>query len=65
MQPQVEVKCFPSEPINVLVCDNDGSFIIGGGVSGDIYIWQVSVCVRYFLLAILLCFIACLYSAMY
>lgn len=41
MQPQVEVKCFPSEPINALVCDDDGSFIIGGGVSGDIYIWQV------------------------
>lgn len=41
-KPQVEVKCFPSEPINTLVCDDEGSFIIGGGVSGDIYIWQVA-----------------------
>ncbi|KAL8093657.1 hypothetical protein AgCh_035516 [Apium graveolens] len=41
-KPQVEVKCFPSEPIDTLVCDDDGSFIIGGAISGDIYIWQVA-----------------------
>lgn len=43
MQPQVEVKCFPAEPINPLVSNREGTYIVGGGVSGDIYLWQVSV----------------------
>ncbi|CAH9111160.1 unnamed protein product [Cuscuta epithymum] len=41
-KPQVEVKSFPSESINPLVSNADGSFIAGGGASGSIYLWQVA-----------------------
>nr|GLL18249.1 protein ROOT INITIATION DEFECTIVE 3 [Ipomoea trifida] len=41
-KPQVEVKSFPAEPITPLVSNADGSFIAGGGASGDIYLWQVA-----------------------
>ncbi|KAI8549932.1 hypothetical protein RHMOL_Rhmol06G0063600 [Rhododendron molle] len=36
-----EVKNFPAEPINPLVSNSDGTYIVGGGVSGDIYMWEV------------------------
>lgn len=42
MQPHSEVKSFPSEPINPLISNSDGTYIVGGGVSGDIYLWEVN-----------------------
>ncbi|KAK4348826.1 hypothetical protein RND71_031581 [Anisodus tanguticus] len=41
-KPQVEVKSFPAEPINPLVSNSDGTYIAGGGASGDIFLWQVA-----------------------
>ncbi|KAL6985077.1 hypothetical protein U1Q18_018455 [Sarracenia purpurea var. burkii] len=32
-KPQVEVKSFPAEPINPLVSNSDGTYLVGGGVS--------------------------------
>lgn len=43
VQPQAEVKSFPAEPINPLVSNSEGTYIIGGGVSGDIFLWEVSL----------------------
>jgi pre-rRNA-processing protein IPI3 len=40
-KPHSEVKSFPSEPINPLISNSDGTYIVGGGVSGDIYLWEV------------------------
>ncbi|MCL7040226.1 hypothetical protein MKW94_027208, partial [Papaver nudicaule] len=37
-----EVKSFPAEPISPLVSTTDGTYIIGGGSSGNIYLWEVS-----------------------
>ncbi|KAJ4966810.1 hypothetical protein NE237_018659 [Protea cynaroides] len=39
---QVEVKSFPAEPINPLVSNSEGTYIIGGGSSGEIYFWEVA-----------------------
>lgn len=47
-QPQVQVRSFPAEPIGPLVSDSDGSYIIGGGSSGAIYIWEVIPRVSFF-----------------
>ncbi|PSS35841.1 Protein ROOT INITIATION DEFECTIVE like, partial [Actinidia chinensis var. chinensis] len=41
-KPQVEVKSFPAEPINPLASNSDGTYIVGGGASGDIYLWEVA-----------------------
>ncbi|XP_009796052.1 protein ROOT INITIATION DEFECTIVE 3 [Nicotiana tabacum] len=41
-KPQVEVKSFPAESISPLVCNNEGTYMAGGGASGDIYLWQVA-----------------------
>lgn len=41
-KPQVEVKSFPAEPIGPLVSNTEGTYIIGGAVSGDIYFWEVA-----------------------
>ncbi|PKU85490.1 protein ROOT INITIATION DEFECTIVE 3 [Dendrobium catenatum] len=41
-KPQVQVRSFPAEPIGPLVSDSDGSYIIGGGPSGAIYLWEVA-----------------------
>ncbi|KAL0438735.1 UNVERIFIED_CONTAM: protein ROOT INITIATION defective [Sesamum latifolium] len=40
--PQVEVRSFPAEPIKPLVSNSRGTYIAGGGVSGDIYFWEVA-----------------------
>jgi pre-rRNA-processing protein IPI3 len=40
-KPQVDAKSFPAEPINPLVSNSEGTYIIGGGVKGDIYLWEV------------------------
>nr|DAD32497.1 TPA_asm: hypothetical protein HUJ06_011348 [Nelumbo nucifera] len=42
LQPQVEVKSFPAEPIHPLISNSDGTYIIGGGSSGAIYFWEVA-----------------------
>ncbi|KAK4786531.1 hypothetical protein SAY86_010364 [Trapa natans] len=41
-RPQVEVKSFPAEPIGPLVANSEGSYLLGGGVSGEIYLWEVA-----------------------
>ncbi|OVA15662.1 WD40 repeat [Macleaya cordata] len=41
-KPQPEVKSFPAEPISPLVSNTDGTYIIGGGSSGNIYLWEVA-----------------------
>ncbi|XP_047167518.1 protein ROOT INITIATION DEFECTIVE 3 [Vigna umbellata] len=40
-KPQVEVKSFPAEPIKPLASNHLGTFIAGGALSGDIYLWEV------------------------
>ncbi|MBA0567619.1 hypothetical protein Golob_005169, partial [Gossypium lobatum] len=40
--PQAQVKSFPAEPIKPLIANSDGTYIVGGGSSGDIYIWEVA-----------------------
>ncbi|KAF6145760.1 hypothetical protein GIB67_016209 [Kingdonia uniflora] len=39
-RPQPEVKSFPAEPIKALVSNSDGAYIIGGGASGNIFVWE-------------------------
>lgn len=39
---RVEVRSFPAEQIQSLVSDSEGTYIIGGGLSGDIYLWEVA-----------------------
>ncbi|KAL9274675.1 ROOT INITIATION DEFECTIVE 3-like protein, partial [Drosera capensis] len=41
-KPQPDVKSFPVEMIMPLVCDIGGNYIIGGGSSGYIYVWEVA-----------------------
>ncbi|KAL6572456.1 hypothetical protein OROMI_013414 [Orobanche minor] len=41
-KPQVEVRSFPAEPIKPLVSNSQGTYIAGGGISGDIYFWEVA-----------------------
>lgn len=41
LQPQVEAKSFPAEPIKPLAANHPGTYIAGGGLSGDIYMWEV------------------------
>ncbi|KAI9118110.1 hypothetical protein K1719_010442 [Acacia pycnantha] len=40
-KPQVEAKSFPAEPIRPLAANHPGTYIAGGGLSGDIYFWEV------------------------
>ncbi|KAI3841707.1 hypothetical protein MKX03_006851 [Papaver bracteatum] len=37
-----DVKSFPAEPISPLVSNSDGTYIIGGGCSGNIYLWEIA-----------------------
>ncbi|GAV72613.1 WD40 domain-containing protein [Cephalotus follicularis] len=41
-KPQVEVKSFPAEPIKPLAANSEGTYIAGGGSSGDIFLWGVA-----------------------
>lgn len=41
LQPQVEVKSFPSESIGPLASNHPGTYLAGGGLSGEIYFWEV------------------------
>lgn len=38
----MEVKSFPAEPIKPLAANREGTYIAGGGLSGDIYFWEVA-----------------------
>jgi hypothetical protein len=42
VQPQAEVKSFPEEPIKALAANREGTYIVGGGVSGNILLWEVN-----------------------
>ncbi|KAL6639980.1 hypothetical protein ACP70R_022290 [Stipagrostis hirtigluma subsp. patula] len=41
-KPQVAVKSFPAEPIHALIADPEGSYLIGGGSNGNIFLWEVA-----------------------
>ncbi|KAH0862900.1 hypothetical protein HID58_080111, partial [Brassica napus] len=41
-KPQAEVKSFPLESITALAANMEGIYIVGGGASGDIFLWEVS-----------------------
>ncbi|CAF1925949.1 unnamed protein product [Brassica oleracea var. botrytis] len=41
-KPQAEVKSFPLESITALAANMEGTYIVGGGASGDIFLWEVS-----------------------
>lgn len=41
-KPQPEVKNFPAEPIKPLAADSLGTYIVGGGSSGNVYLWEVA-----------------------
>ncbi|KAK6938671.1 WD40 repeat [Dillenia turbinata] len=41
-KPHVEVRSFPAEPIRPLISNSHGTYLIGGGVSGHIYFWEVT-----------------------
>ncbi|KAJ4834660.1 hypothetical protein Tsubulata_034486 [Turnera subulata] len=41
-KPNVEVKCFPDEHIKALVANSEGTYLVGGGLSGHIYLWEVA-----------------------
>ncbi|GFY86852.1 transducin/WD40 repeat-like superfamily protein [Actinidia rufa] len=43
MNLQVEVKSFPAELINPLTSTSDGTYIVGVGDYGDIYLWEVAM----------------------
>ncbi|KAH7523637.1 protein ROOT INITIATION DEFECTIVE 3 [Ziziphus jujuba] len=40
-KPQVEVKSFPAEQIKPLAANREGTYVVGGGSSGSIYLWEV------------------------
>ncbi|CAI9777764.1 unnamed protein product [Fraxinus pennsylvanica] len=41
-KPQVEVKSFPAGPVKPLLSNSEGTYIVGGGISGGIYLWEVA-----------------------
>lgn len=41
------MKSFPAEPIKPLASNHLGTFIAGGALSGDIYLWEVSFLFRH------------------
>lgn len=41
-KPQPEIKSFPVEPIGPVACNSDGTYFVGGGSSGRIYLWEVA-----------------------
>ncbi|XP_028787116.1 LOW QUALITY PROTEIN: protein ROOT INITIATION DEFECTIVE 3-like [Neltuma alba] len=40
-KPQVEARSFPAEPIGPLAANHPGTYIASGGLSGDIYFWEL------------------------
>ncbi|XP_073022121.1 protein ROOT INITIATION DEFECTIVE 3-like isoform X2 [Primulina eburnea] len=41
-KPHVEARSILAEPIAPLVSNSEGTYIAGGGLSGDIYIWEIA-----------------------
>ncbi|KAF3531286.1 hypothetical protein DY000_02040463 [Brassica cretica] len=41
-KPQVEVRSFPVESVKALAANSEGTYIVGGGASGDIFLWEVA-----------------------
>ncbi|CAN1273920.1 Protein ROOT INITIATION DEFECTIVE 3 [Linum perenne] len=41
-KPHVEVRSFVEEPIKPLVANSEGTYLVGGGLSGNIYLWEVA-----------------------
>lgn len=39
----MEVRSFPVESITALTANSEGTYIVGGGASGDIFIWEVKI----------------------
>ncbi|CAN1273922.1 Protein ROOT INITIATION DEFECTIVE 3 [Linum perenne] len=39
-KPHVEVRSFVEEPIKPLVANSEGTYLVGGGLSGNIYLWE-------------------------
>lgn len=37
------MKSFPAEPIKPIAANSHGTYIVGGGQSGDIYLWEVKL----------------------
>ncbi|MBA0595519.1 hypothetical protein Gorai_012387 [Gossypium raimondii] len=40
-QPQAKVKSFPAEAVKPLAANSEGRYIVAGGSSGDVYLWEV------------------------
>lgn len=43
LQPQPPVRSYPMEAIGPLSCTKDGVYLAGGALSGNSYIWEVSI----------------------
>ncbi|CAI0424504.1 unnamed protein product [Linum tenue] len=41
-KPGVEVKSFLAEPIKPIAANPEGTYIVGGGISGKIYLWETA-----------------------
>ncbi|MBA0745848.1 hypothetical protein Gogos_008407, partial [Gossypium gossypioides] len=39
--PQAKVKSFPAEAVKPLAANSEGRYIVAGGSSGDVYLWEV------------------------
>ncbi|MBA0880938.1 hypothetical protein Goshw_009507 [Gossypium schwendimanii] len=40
-QPQAKVKSFPVEAVKPLAANSEGRYVVAGGSSGDVYLWEV------------------------
>ncbi|MBA0837010.1 hypothetical protein Goarm_009195 [Gossypium armourianum] len=40
-QPQAKVKSFPAEAVKPLAANSEGRYIVAGGSSGDVYLWEL------------------------
>ncbi|CAN0853164.1 Protein ROOT INITIATION DEFECTIVE 3 [Linum grandiflorum] len=41
-KPHAEVRSFLEEPIKPLAANSEGTYLVGGGLSGNIYLWEVA-----------------------
>lgn len=41
-KPQIEVRSFPAEHIGPLRANSEGTYVLGGGKAGSIYLWEVA-----------------------
>jgi len=57
----VAVKSFLAEPIRALIADQEGSYLIGGGSNGNMFLWEVrALCFVCDGLKLLVCAVGCL-----